>query len=207
MNHCRDWGFSHSGLEAGLPAFQLPMFANCDALPKRDLFYLLVSGNHSWNSFGEFQSSTPCQKQVPESRSTLYQLCIMVASVAWCLQKIELWYPRFGLQDFDCDLGCLIYATAASQWRIVEIQLLASVVSLSAADVLIMWLTGDRILVGHVCFQESIPAIPFGNFNHPLPARSRFLRAAARSTTFALWLHHAHPFVAVAWKTCLIEIL
>ena len=24
-------------------------------------------------------------------------------------------YPRFGLQDIDCDLGCLIYATAASQ--------------------------------------------------------------------------------------------
>ena len=42
MNHCRDWGFSHSGLEAGRPAFQLPMFANCDALPKRDLFDMFV---------------------------------------------------------------------------------------------------------------------------------------------------------------------
>ena len=38
MNNCRDWAFSHSGLEAGLPAFQLPMFAKCEALPKRDLF-------------------------------------------------------------------------------------------------------------------------------------------------------------------------
>ena len=27
-----------------------------------------------------------------------------------CLQKIESMYPRFGLQDIDCDLGCLIYA-------------------------------------------------------------------------------------------------
>ena len=35
-----------------------------------------------------------------------------------CLQKIELWYPSFGLQAFDCDLGCLIDATAASQWGI-----------------------------------------------------------------------------------------
>ena len=32
MNHCRDWVFSHSGLEAGPPAFQLPMFAECDTL-------------------------------------------------------------------------------------------------------------------------------------------------------------------------------
>ena len=30
-------------------------------------------------------------------------------------QKIELWYARLGLQDIDCDLGCLIYETAASQ--------------------------------------------------------------------------------------------
>ena len=70
-----------------------------------------------------------------------------------------------------------------------------------------MWHTAERRLFRHVCFQESIPAIPFGNSKHPLPARSfRFLRAAVRSTCFALWLHHAHPFVAVAWKTCLIEI-
>ena len=42
------------------------------------------------------------------------------------LQKIESRHPRFGLQDIDCDLSCLIDATAASQWRIVEIHLLAS---------------------------------------------------------------------------------
>ena len=50
-------------------------------------------------------------------------------------------------------------------------------------------------------FEESIPAITFGNSKHPLPARSRFLRAAVRS---ALWLHHAHPFVAVAGKRCVL---
>ena len=37
MNNCRDWAFSNGGLEVGLPAFQLPMFAKCDALPKGDL--------------------------------------------------------------------------------------------------------------------------------------------------------------------------
>ena len=35
MNHCRDWAFSHSGLEAGLPAFQLPMLAKRDTAEKR----------------------------------------------------------------------------------------------------------------------------------------------------------------------------
>ena len=49
-------------------------------------------------------------------------------------------------------------------------------------------------------FQASIPAIPFGNFNHPLPTRSlRLLRAAIRSSSSALCLHYAckrsHPFV------------
>ena len=48
-------------------------------------------------------------------------------------------------------------------------------------------------------FKASIPATPFGNFNHPLPVRSRFLRAAARSTSSALCLLNAckrsHPFV------------
>ena len=51
--------------------------------------------------------------------------------------------------------------------------------------------------MGHVSFQESIPAIPFGYSKHPLPARRRFLRAAVSSTCFA-WLHPAHPFVAAA---------
>ena len=50
-------------------------------------------------------------------------------------------------------------------------------------------------------FHESIPAIPFWNSKHSLPTRSlRFLRAAARSTSSAVWLHHAHPFVAFSGK-------
>ena len=49
-------------------------------------------------------------------------------------------------------------------------------------------------------FKASIPAILFGNFRHPLPARSfMFLRAAAHSTSSALCLHYAcersHPLV------------
>ena len=46
--------------------------------------------------------------------------------------------------------------------------------------------------------KESIPAITFWISKHPLPTRSfRFLRVTLCS---ALWLHHAHPFVAATAK-------
>ena len=55
--------------------------------------------------------------------------------------------------------------------------------------------------------KESIPASTFGNCKHPVPTRSfRFLRAAARSTSSALCLHHGHPFVAASEQsTCLMQ--
>ena len=87
MNHCWNWAFSSSGLEVGLPAFQLPMFAKCDALK---------------------------------------EIC------STCLSK---------------------------------------------------------------------ESTPFVKSKPPLPTRSlRSLRAAARSTSSALCLHHAHPFVAAEEK-------
>ena len=56
--------------------------------------------------------------------------------------------------------------------------------------------------------KESIPAIPSWNSKHPIPTRSlRFLRATVRSTSSALWLHPAHPFVAAAEKTPPIRLL
>ena len=42
VKNCPDSDFSNSGLEAGLRAFQLPMLAKCDALPKRDLCDMFV---------------------------------------------------------------------------------------------------------------------------------------------------------------------
>ena len=83
---------------------------------------MFVQGIHAfcillWNQ--SLHSLLYQKLEVRESGSTLHQLCMMVAS---CLQKRELRYPRFGLQDIDCDLGCLKYVTAASQWRIVEIR-------------------------------------------------------------------------------------
>ena len=61
--------FSLRGLEAGLPAFQLPIFGKCDVLPKGDLFDLLVSGIYSRHSFWDFQASTPYQKTVRSTSS------------------------------------------------------------------------------------------------------------------------------------------
>ena len=122
--------------------------------------------------------------------SFLFLVNLAALSVASCLQKIELWYPRFGLQAIDCDLGCLIYATAARQWRIVEIQLLASV----------GWQWGCQPFscpcsqnVMTCLSNESIPAIPSWNSKHPINTRSlRFLRATVCSTSPALWLHQLH---------------
>ena len=53
--------FSLRGLEAGLPAFQLPMFSKCDALLKGDLLYMFL-GTYSVLSHSDFQASTPYQK-------------------------------------------------------------------------------------------------------------------------------------------------
>ena len=53
---------------------------------------------------------------------------------------------------------------------------------------------------GTCLFQESIPSILVWNSKHPLPTRTRswsFLRAE-RSIGPALWLHHAHAFLAAA---------
>ena len=85
----------------------------CDALPKRDLFDMYVQ-----ESMRLVKSKPPLPPRSLRSlraaaRSTSF---IVVAS---SLQKIELWYPNFGLQAIDCD-----HATAESQWRIVEDQLL-----------------------------------------------------------------------------------
>ena len=42
VSNCWDWAFSISELDVWLPTFQLPMFAKCDALPKRDAFHMFV---------------------------------------------------------------------------------------------------------------------------------------------------------------------
>ena len=61
---------------------------------------------------------------------------------------------------------------------------------------------GDKPPAAHVrCDDLFHKSMPFGKSKPPLPTRSlRSLRAAVRSTSSALCLHHAHPFVAAAEK-------
>ena len=180
MHNCWDWAFSNSGLEVGLPAYQLPTFAKCETLPQGDLWDMFVSGIHSRHSFLDFQASTPYQKLER-------QLCIMVASCpslrCICRKKPvscseaeglvkELWFPRFVTMQWLCSQ--LRYETAANQPTLVEIELLATVgwkwgcqpfscrCSLNVAHC-------RKEIYATCLFQESIPAILFGNSKHPLP--------------------------------------
>ena len=63
-----------------------------------------------------------------------------------------------------------------------------------------MWLTAEQRFVQHVCLRNQCLPFLFGNSKLPLHTRSRFPRAAARSTRSPLRLHHAHPFVATVEK-------
>ena len=141
-NTCGDWAFSNSGLAVGLPAFQLPMFAKCDALPKGDILDMFVQDIHSCCSFLEFQAPTQYQKlNVAESGSTLHQLCSMLESCpSFCkscrknqshaekqrvwsrscrvqdlLRTIQWLCPRLGLQDIDCALTCAVWLLQTNQ--------------------------------------------------------------------------------------------
>ena len=111
----------------------------------------------------------------------------------------QLWSLRFATMQWLCSQLCFV--TAANQRTVVEIELLATV----------GWKWGCRPFscpcsqnVTHcrkeTCWtclsKESIPTTPFWNSKHPLPARSRFLRATVGSTSSALCLHHAHPLVS-----------
>ena len=115
-------------------------------------------------------------------------------------EKQRVWSRSSGLQDLlqytDCSLSRDMRLLQVNE-EFLEIQLLPTV----------GWKWGCKHFscpcsknVTHcrqeICstylFKESITTrtIPFWNSTHPLPARSRFLRAAVSSTTTALWLYH-----------------
>ena len=120
--------------------------------------------------------------------------------VASCLQEIELWYPSFGLQVLIV-ISLFYTATAASQWRIAEIQLVASV----------GWKRGCQPF-GCRCSQhvttclskEFIPTIPFGIPSiHSLPeasgSRERHAPPAVHYCTMPL------PSLQLKKRTCLLQ--
>ena len=60
IKKCRDRAFSNSGLEVG-PAFQLPMFAKCDAVPNKICGTCLFLGIPSRISFGNSTHPLPAR--------------------------------------------------------------------------------------------------------------------------------------------------
>ena len=205
MKKCRDWAFRNIGLEAWQPAFQLPMFAKCDALLKRDLF--------DWHACAFKASSIAAiplkNGKHPLPTSSLRFLRAAVRSIGSALRLhhahpfvaaaekkpvscreadglvTELWSPRSVTMHWLCS-----YVTAAN-WAFKPLWFGSGAASLSAPDVRKMWRT-----------KESIPAIRFWISKHPPPTWSlKLLRAATCYTRSALWLLHAHPFVAAAEKS------
>ena len=214
-NSCPDWDFSNSGLEVWLPAFQLPMFAKCDALPKGDLLDMFVSDIHSCRSFLELKASTPYSYQkleLPES-GTLHQPCSMVVSCP-CL-PCSCRKNTVSCREAEGLATELSRARFVSIYRILIVLLYDCQTKLLAS---VGWKWGCQPFsfrcsqnVTHcwkeICstclFKESIPTIPCVNSKHPIPTRSLsfFLRAAACSTGSALWLHYAQASVVTAGKT------
>ena len=117
-----------------------------------------------------------------------------------------------GLQDLlqysDCALSCAMRLCECCKpmnncrdWAFSKQWVGSGAASLSAADIRKMWRTAKRRFVGHVFLRNPLPPFFGGVSKHPLSTRSlRLLRATVRSTSSALWLHHAHPFVATEEK-------
>ena len=217
MNSCRDWAFSICGLETGLPAFQLPMFAKCDAVPneiwstcsfktKTSIaaipFWNVLQAWGSWEQYSPSALPYGCIMPIP-SLQLQEKTCLMQRSIGLVT---ELWPPRFVSVQWLCSQLC--YVTAANQWTVVGIELLATVgwkwgcpCSLNA--------THCQHEICLTCLsKESIPATPFGNFNHPvhsLPQAGSWVQQHAPTA-----LHYGCimpiPSLQLHGKTCLIEI-
>ena len=131
MNNCRDWAFSNSGLEVGLPGCQLE---KCDSLPKRDLCGML---HDSAITFWSFKHPISARRRFLRAavRSALWfyhahpfvavagKRCVLCREAEGLVT--ELWSPRFVATQWLCSQLCCV--TAANQWTIVEIELLATV--------------------------------------------------------------------------------
>ena len=215
-NNCRDWDFSNSELDVWLPGFQLPMFPKVTHCRKEICWTCLFKESIPAIPFWNSKHPTYQKLEVPESRSTFRHLCIkwwhhahpfVAAAEKECVMQRSRGFGHRSCGPKNCHniviLLSVVLWDCCKKWTIVEIEILAAV----------SWTCGCQPLscrcsqtVMHcrkeICwtclFQE---LMPFVKSKPPLPTRSlRFLRAAAGYTSSALWLHHAHPFVAAAEK-------
>ena len=122
VNSCRDWDFSNSELEVGLPAFQLRMSQNvthcrkeiCSTCMFKASIPTIPSGNskhpEAWASWELRTFRHLC------IRSWLHHAHPFVAAVEKNLSYAQKWLcPRFGLQDIDCALSCAIWLVQTSE--------------------------------------------------------------------------------------------
>ena len=82
MNNCRDWAFSNSGLEVGLPAFQLPMFANVTHCRKEICSTCLSKESMPFDPFVKSKPPLPTRSLRflrAAARSTSCALCLLYA--------------------------------------------------------------------------------------------------------------------------------
>ena len=130
MNSCRDWAFSNSGLEVGLPDFQLLMFTKCNALPKGDMVSKIFTIQWLCPRFGLQDIDCLCS-----------QLWHVTAANQWTVVEIDLaaiagwkWgcqtfmvgkcavLPKrdiYGLQDFyDTVSVSKIWTTVKNWWSV-----------------------------------------------------------------------------------------
>ena len=190
MKNSRDSAFSLCGLEVGLPGLQLPSFAKNVTHCRKEICSTSLSKGI------QFLPEDWGRRERQHTPSALHDGCIMLAKDRVEVSKIWItghWlWSRLSYIP-DCWKSMKNCRDSAFSLRGLEAGLWAFRVQMLA--------TCDDML-----FSESIPAIPFWNSKPPLPTRSlRFLRAAVPSSNSALWLHHAHPFVAAAEKTCLMQ--
>ena len=165
-------------MEVRLPAFQLPVLEKMWLTPKKRFGTCLSKESIPAITFGEFQASAPYQKlQVPE---THFGLIMPIPS--WQLRKKRLMQRSRGSRS--CFLQHLLYIqwvcnlTAANQWTIVEIELLATVGWKRGCQpfscLCLKNVTQSRNEIYATCLsKESIPVISFWNSKHPIFARRK----------------------------------
>ena len=173
--------FSLCGLEAGLPAFQLPMFAKCDALPQGDFFdmfcfrnpfllCLLAKTLNSWRHQRVGKGLLSCESQ---SSLNIVRVDVWVVNRCWIRM---IFRRKHSVPKMCCPRS--IQATHT---------ILMPVTVKFRIDFLVCGLQGD--FVWHLSM--SAPCYHASKSMPPLPTTSlRSLRAAARSTS-SVSLHNA----------------
>ena len=156
MNSWRDWAFSNSGLEVGLPAFQRPMFAKVTHCRQEICSTCLSKESMPFDPFVKSKPPLPTRSLRSlraVARSTLLQY---YSTIQWL-----------------CSHSC--YVTAANQRTVVEIELLATVgwkwgcqpFSCPCSQ---EWLTAQKRFVPHVCPRNPCLLILLWNLSlHSLP--------------------------------------